>query len=145
MGFKGLPMGLQGPRHSQGGPRTHHAERWVHPQPKHPHTPHATTLSGYHTQLGALPPPPCAQSWCQEPPSQWLFDLRQCPGVGGECGQPMTLRPQNWLFPPSPSFCVLGGSLLSLPVPPNPRGASAWLGWSLGQQEGGGGRTPWLL
>lgn len=55
-------VGLQGPWHSQRGTLLG-AERWVLPQPRYPHTSHATTPSGYHGYLGAFPTPPHAQSW----------------------------------------------------------------------------------
>lgn len=48
----------------------------------------------------------------------------------------MILWPQNWLLPPSPSFCVLGGALLSLPAPPKPKGGPCMSGLELGTAGG---------
>lgn len=89
--------------------------------------------------------------------------LQEAVGLSGpprcQRGPPTCLHAGRWVHPTSPSiptplwprgrrighfhalaiFVSLGAPLLWLPIPPVPRGPSVWLGWGLGEQEGGGG------
>lgn len=78
-------------------------------------------------------------------------DLSSCWEVHAPTS-PSIPTPPPWLrgrrighFHPLAIFVPLGAPLLWLPIPPVPRAPSVWLGWGLGEQEGGWWEPPRLL
>lgn len=113
------------------------------PTPPMPPLPLGTTGTWV---LCPLHPMHRAGTGVQEPPSQWLFDLKECTGVGDECSQAMTYFCSHKIgyFHPLPIFVSLGEPCSHSLFPPGPGGpVHGWAGvWDISRELVGDPMAP---